>query len=288
MSSGFLFINGDPNLRHSIKGVGQFYKIESIALILGLIYFFGFFKEKQSLALRANKVKTLIGFWLLAGIIPSSITRDGGNHATRLILILPPLVILISYGLAEGLGRLNIYLSKLLIFLYFGVWILEFGFYQHNFWVHNPILSEREWHAGFYETISYIKHLEDNYQKIIISDKYEPPKIFFASYYPYPPDKWQGGFVKESLSGFDYLERIDKFYFGHAGPINIYDLGQFMDDESLYIAAANEIPHNLIRNPSMVPSGLNLIKSVAFPSGEPAFYFFENSSRLNYVERPKK
>lgn len=273
LSSDFLFVNGDPNLRHSIRGVGQFYKIESVALILGLIYFFGFLKD--------TKVKTLIVFWVLAGIIPSAITRDGGNHATRLILILPPLVILTSYGLVEGLGRATLHLSKLLIFLYFAIWILEFGFYQHSYWVHNPWYSERQWHAGFFEAITYIKQVEDNYQKIIISDKYEPPKIFFASYYPYPPDKWQSGYEKESLPGFDYLERVDKFYFGHAGPINIYDLSQFMDDKSLYIAAASEIPDNLIRNPSMVPSGLRLIKSVAFPSGEPSFYFFENASRIN-------
>ena len=273
ISFNFLFVNGDPNLRHSIRGVGQFYWIESIALILGLIYFFGFFKD--------NKIKALIGFWVLAGIIPSAITRDGGNHATRLILILPPLIFLISYGLEKSLGRANLHLSKLLIFIYFGIWILEFGFYQHNYWVDNPWQTERQWHAGFYEAITYIKQVEDNYQKIIISDKYDPPKIFFASYYPYHPDKWQRGYEKGSLPGFDYLERVDKFYFGHAGPINIYDLAQFMDNESLYIAAASEIPDNLIRKPLMVPSGLRLIKSVAFPSGEPAFYFFENASRIN-------
>lgn len=267
LSSDFLFVNGDPNLRHSIKGVGQFYKIESVALILGLIYFFGSFKDR--------KVKTLVGFWIIAGIFPSAITRDGGDHATRLILILPPLVFLISYGLITSLTKFKKKSRQLLTASYLLLFLLEFGLFQHFYWVHNPWYSERQWHAGFYETITYIKQLEDNYGKIIISDKYEPPKIFFASYYPYSPDKWQKGFVKESLPGFDYLEKVDKFYFGHAGPINIYDLSQFMDDESLYIAAASEMPDNLIRNPSIVPSGLRLLKSVAFPSGEPAFYFFE-------------
>ena len=96
VSADFLFVNGDANLRHSIKGVAQFYWIESVALILGLIYFFGSFADK--------KIKTLIAIWVIAGIIPSAITRDGGNHATRLILILPPLIFLISYGIVEGAG----------------------------------------------------------------------------------------------------------------------------------------------------------------------------------------
>ena len=273
VSADFLFINGDPNLRHSIKGVGQFYWIESIALLLGLIFFFGSFKER--------KIKILISFWLVVGVIPSAITRDGGTHATRLILILPPLIFLISYGILVGLSKLKGNAPQLLAASYLLLFTLEFGFYQHKYWVDNPWQTERQWHAGFYEAVEEIKKLEESYEKIIISDKYEPPKIFFAGLYQYPPDAWQKGFEKVSIPGFDYLEKVGKFYFGHAGPINVSNLSEYLDKSTLYIAAANEVPVNLIREPEKTPSGLSLIKSIAFPSGEPAFYFFVNVARAN-------
>src|SRR3989344_5448147 len=84
-SSQFLFVKGDLNLRHSPEGIGQFYKVEALMLILGAALFFVFFKDR--------KIKLLIAFRILFGVVPSAITRDGGHHATRLILILPPLVI---------------------------------------------------------------------------------------------------------------------------------------------------------------------------------------------------
>lgn len=266
LSFDFLFVNGDANLRHSIKGVGQFYWIEVIPLILGLIYFFALHKDK--------KIKTLIGFWILAGVIPAAITRDGGNHATRLIIILPPLVILISYGILEGLNRINKNTRILLAASYILLFMVEFGFYQHYYWVHNPWYSERQWHAGYEQMVEGVKQLEVDFNKIVITDKYEPPKIFFAGFYPYPPQVWQKGFEKTKLLGFDYLERVDKFYFGHAGPISINDLSDYLDNKTLYVAFAAEVPVNLLREPGKAPTGLSLIRSVSFPSGEPAFYFF--------------
>jgi len=46
-----------------------------------------------------GKEKWLIISWLLLAPIPSALTKDGGNHATRLFLMIPPLVILSALGL---------------------------------------------------------------------------------------------------------------------------------------------------------------------------------------------
>src|SRR3990167_8973632 len=135
LSFDFLFLKGDPNLRHSIEGVGQFYRFEVMALLLGIVLFFTKFKDR--------KVKLLILFWILAGIFPAAITRDGGTHATRLIIILPPLVLLMSYGLVEALDSLRskkrIILATSLALLY----LVSFVFYEHNYWTHNIWYSER-------------------------------------------------------------------------------------------------------------------------------------------------
>jgi len=267
-STNFLFIKGDLNLRHSIEDVGQLYKVEAIALLLGVISFFVLFKDKR--------LKSLIAFWILVGVIPSAITREGGRHATRLILILPPLVFLISYGLVEGTKLFKKKFRNVFLLGYLGLFVVGFIFYQHNYWVHNPWYSERWWHAGFEEMVQSIKEVENQYDKIIISNANEPPWIFFAGWYQYPPEKWHQGFpFKEKyIEGFDTMGYIDKFYFGQVGKIGIYGLPRVIDEKTLYVATEREIGANLIMEPERTPPGLTLVKAISYPSGEPVFYLF--------------
>ena len=269
-STNFLFIKGDINLRHSIEGVGQFYKVEAIALIFGIIAFFAFFKER--------KIKILILFWVLAGIIPSAITRGGGIHATRLILILPPLLFLIAYGMVEGFGLVGRGYKKWILILYFVFLTFNVGLYMHNYWTHNPWYSQRSWHAGYKELVNEAKRLEGSYEKIVITNAVEAPEIFFASYYPYPPSLWQQGFKEEYVDGFGKLKGIGKYYFGQVNVEGFEVLPEVMGDSILYISAQREIGKNLIMDPQYIPSGLRLVYTVTYPSGEPAFYFFEKGS----------
>lgn len=270
-STDFLFNEGDPNLRHSIKGVGQFFKIEFFPLILGLIFFFTAKIDK--------KIKWFVAFWFLAGVLPSSITRDGGNHATRLILVLPPVIFLISFGLVNIYKLLPRTYNLLLITCYILLLSLNFVFYQHNFWVHNARDAERWWHSGWQESIQTIKSIDQNYDKVIITMSDEPAWIFFAGWYEYDPSKWQKEFPvenKTTLHGFGEVSHIDKYYFGSFHPPvgGIYDLPKYIDNKTLYLASAKEIGANLIAEPERTPGGLQLIESIAYPSGEPVFYLF--------------
>jgi 4-amino-4-deoxy-L-arabinose transferase-like glycosyltransferase len=269
-STDFLFIKGDLNLRHSIDGVGQFYRIEFITMVLGLLFFFSRYKDKR--------VKAFIALWLVLGVLPAAITRDGGKHATRLILILPPLVFLISYGLIETAKLLKGNIGKFFLLGYFGLLMLAFTAYQHEYWVHNPWDSERWWHSGFEESISTIKEIDKDYDKVILSMANEPVWIFFAGWYEYPPAEWHKGFPFEEsyLDGFGGLSYIDKYYFAGVREEDggIFALPQYIDDKTLYLAVASEIGENLIMDPGKGPAGLRLIKAIPYPSGEPAFYLF--------------
>lgn len=270
-SIDFLFYKGDPNPRHSIEGMGQFYPVETIAFVIGLILFFS---SKSD-----TKIKALLIFWLVVGAFPASLTRDGGNHATRLILILPPLIVLIAYGLSFIMSVKNRLWKSCLIVVYFGFWILGFGFYQHNLWMHNPRYSERWWHYGWKEAISSVKEIDPDYNRVFISMKGEPAWIFFAANYPYPPERWQANFPvgnDEFIEGFGNMSHIDKFYFGSLQDVNggIFGLKDYINSRDLYLANASEVGENLIYNPEKKPIGLKLLKAIPFPSGEPAFYLF--------------
>lgn len=269
LSFDFLFNSGDPNPRHSITGMGEFYKLQIIPLLFGLGYLFFKFTD--------NKIKLLFGFWIFVGIIPAAITGDGGNHATRLILILVPLIILIAYGLYSGINLLPKRLQLPTWGLYFLLMVISFVMYQHNFWVHNPLDSERWWHYGWKQAVEAVKAKEADYDKVIITTADEPPWIFFAAAYEYDPVKWHAGypFKKATVENFGEVSYIDKYYFGSPSPrVGIYELGSALDDNTLYLASAKESNVNLIMEPQRTPPDLNLIESIAFPSGEPAFYIF--------------
>jgi 4-amino-4-deoxy-L-arabinose transferase-like glycosyltransferase len=268
-STNFLFNMGDLNRRHNIEGMGELYKADALPLVIGIILFFAFFKS--------SKIKLFILFWLLAGVIPSSLTRDGATHATRLILILTPLIFLIAYGLIKFVILLPRHWKAVFIAAYCMLLAVNFYFYQHNYWVHNPWYSERWWHAGFKETISYLKANENLYDKIIFSNADEPPAIFLAGWYQFPPDQWQKGFKDAVIPGFSPLRYIGKYYIGQMEKIGIYDLPRYLPEKTLYVAVQREVGINLIMEPNRVPPGLKLIKAIPYPSGEPAFYIFEKS-----------
>jgi len=268
-SADFLFVNGDPNLRHSPDGVGQLYKIEAIALLVGIVMFFA--------AGTINKrIKFLIFFWLVLGALPAALTRDGGNHATRLILILPPIVFLVSYGLS------TMFTKPAVLGVYTFVWVIEIAFYMHLYYVHYPWDSERWWHSGFREAITEVKSIDTDFDKVIISMAGEPAWIFFAGWYEYPPSMWQAENPIGNdtyVEGFGKISHTGKFYFGafNEPGKGIYDLGNYIDKKTLYVAVAKEIGANLIIEPERTPNNLNLEKAVAYPSGEPAFYLFSGT-----------
>lgn len=270
LGTDFLFNTGDPNLRHSISQIGEFYMLEVIPLFVGLILFFTKYKDKR--------LKALIGFWVLGGVFPSALTRDGGTHSTRLILILPPLVILISYGLVEGVKLLKKNYRRFLVVGYGLAWIVSMAFFLHGYFVHSPWDTQRWWHYGFKEIIQSMKDVQGNYDKVVISTYGEPPYVFFAALYPYPPDKWLQGypFKAVDLPGFGEVSHIDKYYFGSPkiGGEGVYGFGKVLDKKTLYIATAVEVKVDLIHEPERTPGDIKLLKAIPYPSGEPAFYLF--------------
>lgn len=261
-STEFLFVDGDLNLRHSIDGVGMFYRVDLLVLLVGIVFFFSAKFDKR--------IKYLIIFWLVAGAIPAAITRDGGSHATRLILILPALVFLIA------LGVLKLVKNRLLFSAYWLLLIILFIQYQHLYWIHNPTYSERWWHYGWEEAVETLKEHESDYETIIISTADEPPWVFFAGAYEYPPSRWQREFPlhnKVDLAGFGEVSYIDKYYFG-SPKAEFYNWGRVIDGNTLYLASIKEVSLNLVKEPERTPGDLKLIETIMFPSGEPAFYVF--------------
>lgn len=270
-STEFLFNSGDVNPRHSIEGMGVLYRAEVIPLVVGLIYFFS---SKLSW-----KSKAIVGFILLAGALPSALTEDGGRHATRLILTLPSYIILIAYGIYVFLSSKRP-LNIILLSLYALILGANFLVYQHNYWFENPIKSQIWWHAGWSEAVQSIKSVENQYDRVFVSGADEPPLIFFAAWSEYPPTEWQTKSPlnnKQNVEDFGEVSYIDKYYFGDPQG-GLYEWGQYLSGQDLYLVSANQVNVNLIKEPERTPEDLSLIETVAYPSGDPAFYLFSGKN----------
>src|SRR5258706_2003559 len=269
-STQFLLIKGDPDPRQSV-GMGELYRIEIIPLLFGLAFFFF---EKN----RDTKIKLFMAFWLLTSAIPAAITLGGDNHATRLILMLPPLIFFISYGLVAIYKILTGNWQKIFLFSVVALYVVSMIFYFHEYYVAYPWNSERWWHYGWGPAINEIKSIDKNYDRVIISMAGEPAWIFFAGWYQYPPAVWQKEFPIGNdmlVDGFGKISHTGKYYFGSPSKdVQIYGLGKYIDSKTLYLANATEDGENLVIHPDKAPQRLKLIKAFAFPSGEPAFYLF--------------
>lgn len=264
-STDFLFIRGDIDSRQS-TGTGEFFKVEALFLFLGLMFLF--FSDTNI------KLKVLLGFWLLVAPIPSALTKDGGIHATRLILILPVLIIIISLGVYNSYFFLNRKLRPVFLGIFSIFLLFNFVFYLHDYYIHYPWRSQRWWHAGFQEAMQSAKILSGDYDKVIISQADEPALIFFLSWTEYPPERFQKEYL-DRMKNSNSEVKLGKYAFPPVGKgYTLYDLGKNIPAGALYIATQKEIVLNLNDEPKRIPSDVKLVKTVNYPSGNPAFYFF--------------
>jgi len=161
LSFKFLFVSGDPNPRHSVPGFGLLFLAFFVPFLLGIFRLF------------QKNFREFFFFlaWLLIAPVPSSLTIGGGSHATRLFLILPPVIVFTAEGIyfltKSKIGRWGLAGLSL-------VFIFEFFSYGHELAVHYPRETFRYWHYGYKQAIlAYLKN-KDRCSEIYLNNTHEP------------------------------------------------------------------------------------------------------------------
>lgn len=259
-SPEFLFISGDPSPRHNLPGLGQL-QWGLLPILLSGIY----------LGVKNRGEFNKYWFaWLLLAPIPAALTIDGGQHATRLFLMIPPLI----YFCAQGLARLAAGKSKLARVFIFGVStivILNTVWFLHRYTTHYPLQNWKYWHYGYKQAVQSLAANQDQYTAIFINNTYEPSLLHFLFWTKYSPAKFHQEFTgdvpKEGIyPGFDGFVLGNKFYFGETK--NLFSL---LDKNSLYLAAQQkEIPGDWDFEKS-TPQGMKILKVVRNPQDQPLF-----------------
>lgn len=247
-SADFLFINGDPLIRNKTPETGQFFVVSAIFLLIGLISLINF----------KSKLKYLLIIWMLAAPLASSLTYQTPS-ALRALSMVVPLSLIMGYGVLKFLHILSLKPAKFFVsIIILSLISFEFIHYLENYYIHSPKRYPLAWEYGFKEMIQKLSLYEDDYNSIVISDRYDQPYILTLFYKQYDPEKFQPQAVLSERDKFNFgtVRSFDKYHFETTNYLDIKK-----NKDTLYVVTPDEAGDNIV------------IDKVLFPNGEVAFLF---------------
>ncbi|MFA6250295.1 MAG: hypothetical protein WC686_02185 [Candidatus Shapirobacteria bacterium] len=168
-STTFLVLGGDANPRHGFGGKqGLIYATDLIFVLVGIY-----------LVIRQKSKFGQLFLWLLLlAPIPYALTVDSSSpHSTRLILMLPSIIILASEGVKRFFTNP---ITKIIIVALLSFQVISFW---HYYLYHYPQDTARYWHTGMKEAVLAAQGSSPG--RIIFSDTFEPFLPFYLYYSKY-------------------------------------------------------------------------------------------------------
>ncbi len=256
-SFDFLFLTGGSLKRNKEPDMGELYIFEIITIVSGLYFLI---RHQQNISFGKKLSNTrLVFIWLIIAPLASSLTYQTPD-AHRAHNMLVPLGLISGLGLGillENIRRFN----KLARYIGLGLAILIIGFsmaiYFDKYYNHLPKEYPLEWEYGFSQVIPYVMNIQDKYQKIVITDRYDQPYVLLLFYSKYDPIKYQGleKVIGDNKFGFSTINSFEKYEFR---PIAKEEISK--SKNTLFIGTKEEIGDNVTP-----------LKVINFPNGMPAF-----------------
>lgn len=171
----FLFVSGDDNPKLSPQKGGEFYKIDALLLILGLIF----------LAKHKSKAGLTLLTWTILAPIPSSLVSES-PHAGRAMFMMGSWHIIS----AAGLYFLLILIKKktfqlaavLIVTVILTASSLNFLNYYYNEYGNRYAI---EWQYGMKQIVEYLRE-HPEYEQVYMTEARSQPYIFFLYYLKTP------------------------------------------------------------------------------------------------------
>ena len=171
----FLFLKGDPNLRHCLLKMGHLYLFESITVLTGL--------TGVLLGVRKKQHQVLL-LWLVLFPIPAALTEP--RHAIRSIIGAPLFSILSAYGIFTLASLFKSRRGKA-IFIVTAVVAAAFSvlIFSKLYFLEYPKYSADAWQYGMREAIAYAE--KSTYDSVVVSGDFLMPDVFILFYTKLPP-----------------------------------------------------------------------------------------------------
>ncbi len=199
----WLFVKGDLE-RHHPPAMGILLFV-SLPFILWGLY---------KLVRESYENKEIIYTWIFLAPIASAIAIDAPN-AERAVIMLPPIVIWEALGILgfiEWVSAKKVLIKRVALIVLVGVYLFNFLYYFQQYFGHTNYDTDMFWQYGYQQAIEYTDQPQFNNKRIIFSEKYEQPYIFYLFYSKYSPQKYisQGGSNVKN----DKCFSINNRYFG--------------------------------------------------------------------------
>ncbi len=243
----FLFLTGDPPGRHHAAGMGMLYLAELPFIIAGIIYLLKRYKQGTA----------VIFLWFFLAPMASAFT-SGTPHAVRALFYLPTYQVITAFGLLYVFrclkNNLVKYQNRLLKTLIFIAVIGNFFYYLHMYYIHTPIEYAYWWQYGYKEAVAEVAKIEKDYDKVIVTYRYDQPYVYFLFYNKIDPawyqQNWGGGEVLRAQRSF--------------GKYVLRNLNWDEDSKMSKVI--------LVGTGSEIPEGApGLVKTINYPDGSVAF-----------------
>ncbi len=215
-SSDWLFLRGDPILRHSTGQVGTFYPFLIPFMLIGIYIFF---------RTADAKVRNIFLIWLITSPLPAALTKDGFGYLLRVATLLPFLTYFCALGIVESFNliRKNWQIPYGAALSFIGLYSAYYFFFGY-FHVY-PSLSARSFEYGFKELSDY-QVAQANAPLLVIWDGYYHNNDFrFWQNTPY--DQFKAFKLKEVVIGESHFyQTFTNLYF--VKPQSVKDLQEFV------------------------------------------------------------
>lgn len=248
-SPNFLFTFGDPLKRNNVPDMGQMYVFEIVTLFAGFYFI---------MRNRYNHTK-MIFLWLMVAPLASSLTYQT-PHALRAHNMVIPLALISGLGLGmlwERVLRLSRFIKYLVVGLGILIIFLSVANFLDRYFIHLPKQYALEWEYGFSQVMAYVRQNQNQYQKIVVTDRYDQPYILLLFYSKYDPVKYlqMNKGIGDNKFGFSTVSSFGKFEFRPIGKEEAR-----VSKNTLFVGTNEEIDE-----------GQKLLKVINFPNGTPAF-----------------
>lgn len=250
-SPQFLFIQGDKNPRLSSQ-TGEFYKIDAIFLILGIVYLL-YKRSRESLILLT---------WALVAPLPSAMVAEA-PHTARAMYMMGSWHLISALGFYFFVSFFKKSLIKwIVIIITLIALIFSLSSYLSYYFGEYSKRYAIEWQYGMKQVVEFVR---DNagYNQIYMADVRSQPYIFFLHYLKIPLPEYLNSVIYNNSESKSYnlISSFDKFFFGGSDTVESKP-GQGV----LYILTPSE--YDGLR----YKSSFDVKKIIYYPNGTVAFY----------------
>lgn len=198
-SVDFLFLHGDGNPRHNMASLGQFYFIDLLLLLLGLV------------SIKQKKVLVFLLIWI--SIAPLATAFISKPNSLRSAFMFPPLILLISSGFDSLLNKERLRRIALVIICF--TLLLQLAYFIQRLYFLSPNEHSRFWSYPAKLASDIAIKNKDKFDYIILSDKIDNIEYAYPVYAKVNPlDVISQNQQKFELNGYKF-KRFQNVYIGN-------------------------------------------------------------------------